>query len=136
MTRDTRYKTARCVLRCESRFLLAVHSSFWLRPGRRWGLPGGAVEWREAPHEAMRRELMEELYLEIDSWEEVGAFSYKGAEHMVYGVDIATPVADYDDHELIDIGWFTLDAVRDMAGRRKLHAGYELAAIERYLENF
>ncbi len=129
-----RYKTARCVLRCEARFFLAVHSSFWRRPGRRWGLPGGAVEWREAPHEAMRRELKEELYLDIDDWAEIGAYRYKGAEHMVYGVDIATPVEHYDDHELIDIGWFTLDAIRDLDRKGNLHAGYELAAIERYLE--
>ena len=45
------------------RILLLEHE---FRPDSRWGIPGGFLDDREQPEEAMRRELREEVALEVD----------------------------------------------------------------------
>src|SRR4051812_28694184 len=45
------------------RVLLLKHR---FRPGSGWGLPGGFVEQGEQPEEALRRELREEIGLEVE----------------------------------------------------------------------
>ncbi len=112
--------------------LLAVHSSFWAKPNRRWGLPGGGIEWREAPEVAVKRELREEFELSVDDVTEVGAYRYKGHQHMVYGADIDRQITYYDDSELLEIDWFSLSEIADLADHGKLHAGYEFDAISTF----
>jgi len=55
-------RTARAVLHRDGHYLLAMHIGAWGRQRRRWGLPGGAIEYGESPEVAVRRELQEELY--------------------------------------------------------------------------
>jgi 8-oxo-dGTP pyrophosphatase MutT (NUDIX family) len=125
-----RYKTARCILYRDDQFLLAVHNSFWRASDRRWGLPGGQIEWREPPHVAAIRELDEELNVKVADLLEIGAFSYKHAMHMVYAAPFAGEIRDYDDNELVEIGWFPEAGVADFKSQRRLHAGYELEAVQ------
>ena len=135
MRRRQSYKTARCILTFENEYLLAVHSSFWARPNRRWGLPGGGIERREHPEDAVRREILEEFDVEIGTCTEVAAFPYKGNQHIVYAARAPQRLSYYDDRELLDIAWYSKADIEALAARGKLHAGYELAAIEAYLEN-
>lgn len=128
-----RYKTARCVLQHRDTFLLAVHSRFWRARIKRWGLPGGGVEWREDPEEAARRELVEELELYVPRLQPVGAYEYKRANHMVYASGVDAAVDSFDDSELVAIRWFTLTEVEQLERDNLLHAGYELDAIRAYL---
>ncbi len=127
------YKTARCILYRQDRFLLAVHSSFWGRQPQRWGLPGGRIERGEGPAEAAAREIEEELSLHLPTLMEVGAYPYKRALHMVYAAEIAEPVRDWDESELLDVGWFSEEEVARMQARNRLHADYELDAIRALL---
>ena len=46
-----------------NRVLLLKHR---FRPGGGWGIPGGFIEAQEQPEEALRRELREEVGLEVD----------------------------------------------------------------------
>lgn len=119
---------------CEDEFFLAIHSSFWAKREQRWGLPGGNIERREEPEYAVRRELQEELDLFVPNFVEIGAYRYKGHDHMVYGARINEKLTAYDDTELLDIGWYNLNEIKQLDLDNRLHAGYELDAIEKYLQ--
>lgn len=123
------------MLHHDGKILLAVHSRFWAKKNRRWGLPGGNIEWREDPAVAARREIEEEfdLYLNLNDMQVIGAYAYKGRDHMVYGAEVDYPISEYDRRELVDIGWFTPNEIKDLSLSRRLHAGYELDAISTYL---
>ncbi len=101
-----RFKTARCILYRENRFLLAIHNRFW--PGAQcWGLPGGQIEWGESPHTAAARELEEELQIYLPELTEVGAYGYKRAMHMVYAAPLDHDIDAFDDsdgHPLVHRG--------------------------------
>ena len=119
---------------CDDEFFLAIHSSFWAKREQRWGLPGGNIERREEPEYAVRRELEEELDLYVPDFVEIGPYRYKGHDHMVFGAEISEKVTSYDDTELLDIGWYNLNKIRELDQERRLHAGYELDAIEKFIE--
>ena len=133
MPRKTNLQTARAVLRHGDHFLLAVHSSFWARRQRRWGLIGGRIERAESPVATVHREIEEELYVDGLELIEIGVFTYKRAQHVVYGGELRRRVSDYDEQELLDLDWYTQDEVADLGARGRLHAGYELEAIQDYL---
>jgi NADH pyrophosphatase NudC (nudix superfamily) len=126
-----RFKTARCILYRDDEYLLAIHSSFWYRREKRWGLPGGQIEWGESPHRAAQREVREELHVVVPELLEVGAYSYNRSLHMVYAAPLDDEIVKYDESELLDIGWFTETAIAAMKAERALHADYELEAIRR-----
>ena len=129
----TEYKTARCILRQADRYLLVVHNSasWWLRPrdaAKRWGLPGGRLERNEAPEDAARRELAEELNIHLAAVTPIDAYPYKGSMHMVYGAHFDGEITDFDDTEIVELAWFGVEQIRTLAGHGKLHTGFELDA--------
>lgn len=129
----SRYRTARCVLRFEERYLLAIHSSFWAKSDKRWGLPGGGIERGETPVNAVQRELEEELDIYINDFTELGAFYYKGHDHLIFGADAHRLIDSYDEKELLDLRWFSLAELENLASERKFHAGYELQAVRQFM---
>ena len=126
--KTTEFKTARCVLKWDDRYLLVVHRG-QLRGSRRWGLPGGHVEPGENGIETIRRELQEELSINPGQFTMIGDFFYKHHHHRIYGAEITEPIAKYNHRELLKIAWFPLVSVESLALQGELHAGYEADAI-------
>jgi ADP-ribose pyrophosphatase YjhB (NUDIX family) len=128
------YKTARCILYRDREFLLAVHSGFWGARHRRWGLPGGQIEWGESPATAVARELEEELSVYVPDLMTIGPFSYKRSLHMVYAAEVREPIHDWDDSELLEIGWFSEKDIASLKADKALHADYELEAVRALMQ--
>ena len=132
----TRYrlKTARALLHRDDEYLLAVHSSFWGRKRKRWGLPGGSIEWRESPEQAAMRELQEELHISVTGMIDLGNFVYKRAHHRVLAAEFHGQIHRYDKYELLKIRWFSASEILMLETEGKLHAGYEADALRALLD--
>lgn len=79
-----------------------------------WGLPGGWVDRRETPADAIVRELQEELQLKVD----VGSILLVDVDfgnHLdfAYLCDIKGSIGDLSG-ELLDYRWYDLDALPKM----------------------
>ncbi len=80
-----------------------------------WNLPGGFVEWDEHPAQCMKRELKEELGVEVASLNLLVVSSRKFERSsyfmvcFVYLVELRSNVLRLDRTELDEAAWFPLD---------------------------
>ena len=84
-----------------------------------WDLFGGHIEGEESPEDALCREAMEELGIEIESFHLLGVIHdpVEPAEVMVFAVTrwVGEPVnAAPDEHT--DIGWYSADELPESDG--------------------
>jgi 8-oxo-dGTP pyrophosphatase MutT (NUDIX family) len=96
----------KCVLTSREQILLVRHTY-----GRRdWDLPGGAIRRGEPPAAAARREMHEELGIEIDDWVPLGAvlaIAYHRRDKMhCFRAELDDPRLTIDRGELATVGWF------------------------------
>jgi 8-oxo-dGTP pyrophosphatase MutT (NUDIX family) len=127
--RDRALRTARCLLHDGERYLLVVHAGGNRHRTVRWGLPGGHIDFGERPEETVRRELREELRLEVEGLELVGDYAYKNGWHRVFFAPAPGPVHWFDEVELLRVGWHTVAEVDVLARQDALHAGYEVDVV-------
>ena len=72
--------TAAAVIFDDAGRVLLLHHRF--RPGSGWGIPGGFIEQGEQPEAALRRELREEVALEIEDLKLFSTRAFKKAKQM------------------------------------------------------
>jgi 8-oxo-dGTP pyrophosphatase MutT (NUDIX family) len=77
---------------------------------RAWDLPGGTGKSGEVPRATARREMQEELGIDVDDWQPLGqiAVSVDHRRDMVhcFRAEVHTPVLTIDRGELSDARWF------------------------------
>ena len=76
-----------------------------LRPGSGWGLPGGFMESFEQPEESIRRELREEVGLELEDVRLAIVRNLGRHIEVIYRAD-AVGEARVMSREIVQFGWF------------------------------
>jgi mutator protein MutT len=86
------------------RVLLLKHR---FRPGNSWGMPGGFIEVGEQPEEALRRELREEIGIEVEQLRLFATRAFKDAKQVEI-VFLARAVRDPEQlsFEIQKAAWF------------------------------
>ncbi len=91
----------------EGRILLLEHV---FRPDSRWGIPGGFLGKGEQPDVALRRELLEEVALEVTDVQFLFARTLPRPRQVeVYFLCKPAGVPTPSSFEITKAGWFTLD---------------------------
>ena len=103
----------------QGRVLLLKHV---FRTGSGWGIPGGFMEKREQPDEAIRRELREEVGLEVESLEIVIVRMLEKSRHLEI-IFRCRPrgQAKPRSNEIKNASWFALDALPRELSRDQRH---------------
>lgn len=90
----------------------------------KWDLPGGFIEERESPEEGLRREMKEELGIDL---KDVRLLAVTGPAHYPFGgqdnyntdiyyvVDLVGDPKAVDKSDVVAIDWFDPDHLPDMA---------------------
>ncbi|MGI9035744.1 MAG: NUDIX hydrolase [Pyrinomonadaceae bacterium] len=89
----------------EGKILLLDHV---LRPASGWGMPGGFVKAGEQPEKAVRRELCEEIGLEIEAVKLCRARTFRRHVEILFRAR-ALQNGEVKSFEINKIGWFELD---------------------------
>jgi 8-oxo-dGTP diphosphatase len=102
--------TAAAIVVDEQRRVLVLRHRF--RQGTGWGLPGGFIEAGEQPDEAVRRELREEVGLELEGVEVVTTRAFKKPKQIEI-VFRCRPKGDAlpQSMEIRRASWFSIDAL-------------------------
>ncbi len=101
--------SAAIVVDKQGRVLLLKHR---FRPGTGWGIPGGFIEAGEQPEEAVRRELREEVGLELADVELVTTRAFKKPRQIEI-VFLSRPRGDASPKsiEIRKASWFSIDSL-------------------------
>lgn len=107
----------KCVLTHGDDVLLVRHTY----GSRAWDLPGGTVRRREAPRDAARREMHEELGREIEDWASLGELFIRTDHHddnlHLFLARMSDRELELDLVELAEAGWFPREALPTDLGR-------------------
>ncbi|HSG64852.1 MAG TPA: NUDIX hydrolase [Gammaproteobacteria bacterium] len=122
----------RCVLKHDHHYLL-VQPSSRRQQSAVWALPGGRLKAREKPRRGLRRELAEELRLEVVPYLcRIGDWRHRDECHRVFGCEIWERTDWFNADEIAATRWFTYADVTTLARTTRLHRGFELAAIQAF----
>lgn len=122
-------KTARCILVGPEGYLLVKHSNCSAQNLGKWGLPGGRLELGEAARATLRRELMEELFIDIEEFVAVGRYRYKDCWHRVFAAEYEGGIERWDEAEIAAARWHSLSEIESAEVAGQLHTGFEASAI-------
>ena len=107
----------RCLIECGGRFLL-IRQTYG---DMRWTLPGGLVKRSEEPEKALRREVLEEVGLELSELRPLGAFTdtreYARDTVQCFWGEPAETELRIDPDEVYEARWFGVDTLPEGQSR-------------------
>lgn len=87
-----------------------------------WVIPGGKLERNEEPASAACRELQEEVGVSVTDCQHVFTIYHEKQykKDTIYYFEVFADTDDFviDDEEIIDVGWFPLDALPELRAPR------------------
>ena len=95
------------VINHENKVLLLDHV---LRPASGWGIPGGFINANESPVEAIRRELREEIGLEIENIEIFRIRTTSRHVEILFSAHSAQ-AGEVQSFEIKELGWFNYESM-------------------------
>ena len=97
----------KCLITDGDRALLVRHSY----GSRAWDLPGGAGRRGESAPTTARREMAEELGIDVSQWRDLGRLhSLRGRHHVhILTAEVSSPMLRPDPVELETAAWFARD---------------------------
>jgi 8-oxo-dGTP pyrophosphatase MutT (NUDIX family) len=108
----------KCVLVRDGQILLVRHT---YGDGSRWDVPGGGVKRREEPGEAARREMREELGIDVTDWTYLGELFARidGRRDQLwcFTSEIGDHEIELDRAEIAEAGWFRRDRLPERTAK-------------------
>ena len=106
----------RCVVWCGNEILMVKHS---YGNYTHWIFPGGGVNRNENFEEAAKREVLEEVGLEIYNLKKIGTYSstkeYKRDTVVVFSAESNNKSTKIDPREIAEAQWFAKDNLPDIS---------------------
>jgi len=103
----------KALLSHDGRILLVQHTY----GPRRWELPGGGLHRGETPLDGIRREIREELSLELGDARLVAQGRQVNRSISVFAAELTTPAAiSPDEREIARVQWYPADALPPRLG--------------------
>ncbi len=111
-----RYPVVAGLLQKEGKVLLAKRPAHKKRGGL-WEFPGGKVEEGEAPQEALRRELLEELGILVEVGEEVAVVDHDYPEVAIRLICFSCQIKEGEPRALEgqELGWFEPEEIDNIS---------------------
>ena len=96
----------KCIIEKEDGKILLIKNTYG---NGKWNLPGGGIEKGETPENAVRREIQEEVGLELHTINFIGEFEstaeYKKDQINVFYSEVTNPILNIQESEISDYIW-------------------------------
>lgn len=104
----------------------------------KWAFPGGRLDPHETdPLEALRRELQEELSVEVEVLGKLGVFfSRAGFDYTIFAARPLGPIGPLQPGEIREVAWLTPAEIYEWHKKDKLQFGFEMDAVSSFLKKF
>lgn len=104
----------------------------------KWTFPGGRLEPGETdPLTALRREIQEELSVDIEVVGRLGRFySRNGSDYVIFVARPLGTIGPIQKEEVREVAWLTPAGVYEFYRRERLRFGFEMKVISAYLKKF
>jgi 8-oxo-dGTP pyrophosphatase MutT (NUDIX family) len=119
--------------------ILLIHHAFRDRSlFGKWTFPGGRLDPHEDdPLDTLRREMQEELSVEVEIIGEVGTYySRSGADYIIYAARPLGDIGPVQKDEIRDVAWLTPAELYEWHMKEKLQFGFEMEAVSAYLKKY
>jgi len=81
-----------------------------------WTLPGGGISKNESPEEAARREVREEVGINLENISQYGSFRHEGKDIKdfvyVFVTEVQNKSFDLNNYEIEDARWFNIEDLK------------------------